>query len=138
MTKRIEHIGVVRSVDSGVVRVEITSQSACASCKAREACGMGESTQKIVDVATTDAASFTVGEDVVVAVTQNMGLRAVVLAYFMPLVVLLTALILLSSLGLAEGVVAVASLGATALYFFMLYGLRGKIDKKIKFIITKQ
>ncbi len=99
---------------------------------------MGESTQKIVDVATTDAASFAVGEDVVVAVTQNMGLRAVVLAYFMPLVVLLTALILLSSLGLAEGVVAVASLGATALYFFMLYGLRGKIDKKIKFIITKQ
>ncbi len=138
MTKRIEHSGVVVAVADGVVRVEITSQSACSSCKAREACGMGESTCKIVDVATSDAGSYDVGEEVVVSVSQSMGATAVVLAYFMPLVVLLATLIITIESGMSEGIAAVASLGATALYFLAMFGVRRKIDKKIQFIITKK
>ena len=43
---RIEHSGVVKRVDAERVCVEITAHGACGSCKAREACGLGETGQK--------------------------------------------------------------------------------------------
>ena len=49
---RIEHSGVVKRVDAERVCVEITAHGACGSCKAREACGLGETGQKIVEIRT--------------------------------------------------------------------------------------
>ena len=61
MTRPIEHIATVVRAGDGVVEVELTAQSACASCHARMACGMGESTRKRIEIATPEAPSFTAG-----------------------------------------------------------------------------
>ena len=59
MTRPIEHIATVVRAGDGVVEVELTAQSACASCHARMACGMGESTRKRIEIATPEASAFT-------------------------------------------------------------------------------
>ncbi|MDE6858004.1 MAG: SoxR reducing system RseC family protein, partial [Alistipes sp.] len=48
MSEIIEHSGVVECVEGATVRVRIVAGSACGSCKARSACGMSESQEKIV------------------------------------------------------------------------------------------
>ena len=62
MAELIEHSGVVERTERGAVHVRITSRSACGSCKARQACGLAEAQEKVVVVATPEAASFAAGD----------------------------------------------------------------------------
>ena len=138
MTRRIEHSGEVERVAEGRVFVRITAQSACSSCRAREACGMGEAQEKVIEVCTPRAGEFVPGEQVTVGVGQRMGVTAVVLAYVVPFFFLLGALGLSSALGIAEGAAALAALGAVAVYYLLLWLLRHKIENTIHFTITKR
>lgn len=69
----IEHEGIVECVERGAVRVRITSRSACGACKARQACGMAESQEKIVVVVTDRAQEYLPGEAVLVGVRKRPG-----------------------------------------------------------------
>ena len=89
----IEHEGIVSRVEGDRVYVKITSQSACGACKAREACGLAEAQEKIVEVTTPGAQQhYTAGESVTVGVRRSAGAVAVILAYVGALAVLLGAL----------------------------------------------
>lgn len=138
MTRAIEHIATVERVGNGVVVVELTAQSACATCHARAACGMGESTRKRIEVATPDASAYLPGERVVVSVERNMGMTAVLWAYVVPIVVLLGVLASVSLAGGGDGAAALASLVAVGLYYAVLYLFRRRLEKKIHFKIHKQ
>ena len=138
MARLIEHSGLVERTDREMVYVRITSQSACGSCKAREACGLAEAQDKIVAVATPDAAQYTTGEAVMVGVRRSAGIRAVVLAYVGALVVLLAVLIAaITGMGLSEGVGALAAIAGVGVYYFVLWLFRRKIEHTIQFTITK-
>jgi len=135
----IKHIGTVTSIESRCVCVEITSHSACSSCNVRMACGMSESAAKNVDVHTDKASDFSVGDTVVVGVKKSIGITAVILAYVVPIIFLVTSLIIgLSLFEQNEGLVAISSLISVAVYYVGLYLLKDKIDNKIQFSITKE
>ncbi|MBQ6690958.1 MAG: SoxR reducing system RseC family protein [Rikenellaceae bacterium] len=136
--KPIEHVGVVEAIEDDKILVKIVAESACASCAARSACGMSESTDKQIEVHTREAASYAVGERCVVSVERAAGLKAVVLAYCMPLLVMLVVLVACSAAGLSDGVAAVAALGVVAAYYFVVRLLRSKIETNIIFKIKKQ
>ena len=51
MAELIEHSGTVERTEAGKVFVRITSHSACGTCSARQACGLAETQEKIVEVA---------------------------------------------------------------------------------------
>ena len=138
MAESIEHSGTVDRVEAGRVYVKIVSQSACGTCKARQACGMAESAEKIVAVSTPDAAEYAPGEMVVVGVLRRAGGLAVALGYVGALVVLLAVLVLtIGAAGWAEGPGALAALGGVALYYMVLWLCRRKIEHTIQFTITK-
>ena len=74
MSRQIEHSGVVERTDAQTVYVKITSQSACAGCHARQACGMSECEEKIISVRTADAARYAAGDSVIVGVRRGIGI----------------------------------------------------------------
>lgn len=138
MAELIEHSGVVEAVEQTAVCVKITSQSACAACHARQACGLGESQEKIIVVRTADAGAYHLGDAVLVGVRRGAGAKAVALAYVGALVVLLAVLVIgITFLGWAEGPAALASLLAVGLYYGVLWLVRRKIEHTIHFTITK-
>ena len=65
MVRPIEHSGVVERTAPDAVYVRITSRSACGACRARQACGLAETQEKIVAVKTADAPHYAAGEQVV-------------------------------------------------------------------------
>ncbi|MEG1622885.1 MAG: SoxR reducing system RseC family protein [Alistipes sp.] len=139
MNHRIEKCGVVDHVEKGFVSVKIIAGSACNSCKAREACGMGESEAKILKIASSEALHFASGDAVTLSVSQNMGAMAVLIAYVGAVVVLIGAiLVALKVFSLGEGVAALVGVVAVALYYVVLWFFRKMIENKIHFIITKQ
>ena len=138
MTEQIEHSGIVDRVEGDTVHVRITSHSACGSCRAREACGLAETQEKIVAVRCAAAGEYVAGEAVTVGVRRGVGLRAVALAYGGALIVLLAVLIVaLSVLKWSEGMSALAALAGVGVYYVVLWLLRRRIEHTIQFTITK-
>ena len=135
--EQIEHKGVVRSVEEGIVRVAIEVSEACGGCLARKSCAMGQTSKREIEVLTAGALSYSVGEVVKVGAKQSLGIVAVILCYLVPLVVMVAALAIAISVGIDEGVAAIISLGVTALYYVALALLKDRISKKIIFTINK-
>ena len=137
INENIEHSGRVQRIEGRTVFVAITSNSACGSCRARKACGVSESAEKIIEVETASAGSYEVGEEVIVAVRKRAGLRAVLFAYVIPLAVLTVLLAGVKAAGAEDGAAAAASLAGVAFYYLLLWLLRARMAEKIKFAIRK-
>ena len=138
MAQLIEHSGIVERTDARTVYVKITSQSACGSCHARQACGMSESGEKIVAVRTGDAGRYAAGDSVCVGVRRGIGMRGVAVAYLGALLVLLAVLFAANLLlGWSEGMSALAAVAGVALYYVALWLFRRKIEHTIHFTINK-
>ena len=114
------HTGKVVSMTPQTTTVQIVSHAACSQCHAAGVCGLSEYTEKAIEVPTSPSATYGVGDEVQVVLKATMGLKAVWLAYFLPLVVLLGVALGLIALGLSEVVAGLAGIGAVALYYGVL------------------
>lgn len=135
----VKHTGEVVRKDGRSVYVRMMVNSACSECHARQVCGVEDQKEKIVEVESTEADQYELGEIVQVALQSGeMGAKSVVLAYVVPFFVLTAALVVALVAGASEGVAVVVSLVAVALYYVALYFMQDKIKKEIKFKIIKQ
>ena len=136
---QIKHSGEVVRIERNAVYVRMTVNSACSGCHAKAVCGLDESEDKIVEVATSLALEYNIGERVEVALqSESMGTKAVVLTYVVPFFVLSLLLVAAVVGGLGEGMAVVAALAGVVVYYGVLYLLRDKIKNRIKFIIIRQ
>ena len=131
----IRHKGIVSESDGKQVRVNIIAHSACSSCKAKTACGMSESQEKIVEVS--DSRHFAVGEEVMVNMDQALGTRAVLLGYFFPFLVLFISLVVMIQVTGREGLSALIAISLLAPYYLVLYLFRDRLKKRFSFRIEK-
>ena len=129
------HTGKVVSMTPKTTTVQIVSQSACSECHAAGLCGLSEYTEKAVEVPTSPSATYGVGDEVQVVLKASMGFKAVWIAYFLPLVVLLAITLGLIALGVPEVVSGLAGLGAVALYYLVVWLLRDRLRNEYVFTI---
>lgn len=138
MGRRIEHRGIVESVSGGVVMVRTERKTACAECHAKGLCGE-QGGERLIKVTSDQASAFAAGDKVIVALENTtMAFSAILWAYLFPLCILLAVLFSAHAIGLSDGVAALSSLGATALYYVVLYIMRRYFERKIKFTIIKE
>ena len=137
MEDLIRHEGVVLAVSDGVenggkgmARVRIVQASACASCKAKQMCMSAESQEKEMDVIPLEP--LQVGDKVEVLVQQKLGWKAVLLAYILPFVVLVSVVFVLSR-WLSEAAAGTIALCATGVYYLVLSLFKGKLQREFSF-----
>ena len=135
---QIEHEGVIQEVREDIIRVSVTPVSACASCEAKGACFIHEGTgERIIDVEH-DGTAHAVGERVVVTMAREQGLRALVLGYLLPFVlVVLTLVVGMQALN-NEVVAGLLSIGVLIPYYTGLYMFRRSIKRSFVFHIKQQ
>lgn len=131
MSKIVTHKGKVIHLEGLDVRVMIESMSACAACHAKGMCTLSDKEDKIIDikVSADRAAKLNVGDEVVVAVSQQRGMQAVLLAYILPAILVVLSLILLLKL-LPEALAILSALAVLGGYYYVLYLFRNKLDAK--------
>ena len=134
LNETISHSGVVDSVNKGKVTVRVMQSSACSSCAAASYCRSGESKERLIDVETNNA-DYQVGQQVVLTGTARQSHLAVVLAYLLPLVLVMTVLVAATYSGLSEGVAAIVSLLVIAVYYVLLYCFRHRLADRFRFTI---
>lgn len=135
--KRISHKGTVVGLEDGTARVEIVSESACASCHAAGLCGASESAGKVIMVRIRPWESFKVGDRVEVSLSRTLGLKAVLLSYVVPVFILMIFVVFLSKAVKSELLVGLASLSGIILYYCVLYLFRDSLRGEYEFSITK-
>ena len=131
----ITHRGRIVSITPEFTTVEIVSESACAACHAKGLCSLGDSKVKQVEVPTRGWDNYTVGQEVSVVLRATMGHKAVWLAYGVPLLVLVAALLGILSAGGSELVAGLGAIGAVAMYYGVIWLLRDRLRKEYVFNI---
>ncbi|WP_417009045.1 SoxR reducing system RseC family protein [Bacteroides congonensis] len=131
----IKHLGIVENIQGSHLSVRIVQTSACAACSAKGHCTSADSKDKIIDIIDTAAASYQVGERVMVVGETSMGMMAVVLAFIIPFVLLIIALFLFMSLIGNELYAALLSLAVLVPYYFILWLNKTRLKQKFSFTI---
>jgi len=111
--------------------VLIEQTSACASCNVRMACATSEMQKKII-TATADG-ELSVGDSVVVYGEQSIGAKAVLMAFVIPLILMIAALFGFSLIISSEGLAALCALSVLIPYYLFLAGKRESIARQLRF-----
>lgn len=135
MKEEVAHKGKVVKMTPQVTTVAILQHGACSECHAAGLCGMSDMAEKTVEVPTDPYAFYGVGDEVEVLLKASMGMKAVWLAYFIPLLVLLAVVLLLSALHVGEVATGISALVAVGLYYLLLYLFRDKLKDEYIFTI---
>ena len=128
--KKVKHSGTIVNIDKNIVKVEIISLSACASCKSKSMCQMSGSKEKLIEVAVSNPEIYSVGEAVNIVMQEQLGLKAVFLAYVMPFFVCIAALFSLSLISDNELIYGGGAILAAGLYFVGLKQFSNRLSKE--------
>ena len=134
----IKHDGIVIAVNGdGTVLVRIVQTSACAACKAKAMCASAESKEK--EILAIGDGLLAVGDEAEVIVQQKMGWKAILLAYMLPFIVMITVVAIGNGqLGIREEVIGTAALCAMGVYYIVLGFFKDKIQKDFSFTARKK
>lgn len=133
----IRHAGIVVGVTPFEVKVEIVAQSACAQCHAKAVCGASSGEKRIIPVTRRDDGTFKPGDKVNVIIRQSQGFKAVLIAYIIPLFILLVLLLNLPLIFDNELVTGLGALGFVALYYLVLARFKDKLNSGFVFTVEK-
>ena len=135
MSNKISHSGIVESVEPGCLHVRILQATACGSCKAAGHCNAAENKEKVVDVyGVGDTSLYSIGQEVRVTASMQVGMNAVFLAFGIPFFVLIVVLFVASRF-MSEEVAALLSIACLIPYYIILYLLRDKLGQRFTFRI---
>ena len=138
MADIIKHRGIVEKIDGSHVVVRIVQTSACSACSAKGLCNASESKEKQIDVYEVNPA-YRIGEEVVLCGSTSMGMKAVFLAFGIPVLLLLAALFVTMRITDGDALLAAAvALLAVVPYYVVLYLMKDKMNKTFSFVIDKQ
>jgi positive regulator of sigma E activity len=132
------HEGEIVGVYDTYVHVKILLNEACQNCNSKKACMVFSSKERIIDIRCDNPSLFQIGECVTVHMATSMGLKAVLFAYVLP-VILLIGSILAASRWIKQELITIAiGLGVVVTYYLLLFSLRKKINRTFSFSISKK
>lgn len=136
MSESIEHNGVVDKIEGNVVFVRIVQQSACSGCHAQSMCSASDRKEKIIEIVD-HSGQFQVDEQVKISGQSSLGLQAVLLAFVIPLVLVLAAIAVGTGLQWEETISGLFGLLLLLPYYSLLYVLRDRLKRRFIFTLRK-
>lgn len=131
----VSHEGVITKIDGDTLEIKIIAQSACAACHAKSACTMSDQAEKVLTVPKPEDQEFQLFQKVKVVMAVGQGNKAAILAYLVPIILLLAALFICLGIGLSEGLAALIGIVVLIPYYFILYLRRDQLKKKFDYRI---
>ena len=136
MSGTIHHTGIVERIGKEAVFVRITQRSACSGCHAKSMCSASEQKEKVIEVPDRSGVFF-VDERVELCGENRLGMEAVLLAFVLPLVIVVGMVALGLSCGMSESLSGVIGLLLLAPYYGLLYLMRDRLKRRFVFTLRK-
>lgn len=137
------HKGTIRQsatvirVDASEIEVEVCRPDACAACKAKSVCSEGGGQGKRMTLLN-DGQGYRVGEQITLVMRRSSGLKAVVIAYLVPVFLIVAVLLIFQATHLNETLSALLTLAILGLYFLVIRLLGGRIKRELTIEIEKE
>lgn len=129
--------GIIRAINGDDISVEVIVSSACSGCHAKSICIPSDRRKEVITVKNARHEDYRVGETVELLLETSAGNKAVVLAYVLPLLVLLALLFGCYALTGKELLsVGVGVLGVIV-YYLVLKSFSKGVERGIEFGIRK-
>lgn len=119
------------------IEVEVCRPEACAACKAKSVCSEGGGEGKRMTLIN-DGQGYAVGEQITLVMRRSSGLKAVLIAYLVPVFLIVAALLIFQAMQVKDIIAAVATLSILGLYFLVIRLLRGRINRELTIEIEKE
>ena len=130
----IKHEGVVQSVEGNVINVALRPITACGSCDAKKACPVLEQGEvKVVEVSCKKPSAYKPGDKVMIVIETRHGIRALFLAYVIPLIMVVSVLFITSHVLKNEAAAGLISLGMLIPYYLLIFLFRHQLKKTFAF-----
>lgn len=126
--------GIVTAISPDIVTVQIQQQSACSGCHARDLCVSSERREHLLQLKTYGQ-HFSIGEQVIVVARRSVGRLAVLLAFVLPLLLVLTLSIAQTLLALSEATAVLVAIGLLSLYYLVLYTQRRRLEGRLVLMV---
>lgn len=133
----IRQSATVIRVDTTEIEVEVCRPEACAACKAKSVCSEGGGQGKRMTLAN-DGQGYQLGEQITLVMRRSAGLKAVVIAYLVPVILVVAALLVFQTVQIKETVAAISTLVLLGLYFLVIRLLRGRLNRELTIEIEKE
>jgi len=132
----IQHPGIIERIENQKVFVRIEQMAACNDCHAGSSCLVSGKKEKIIEV-NDHSGCYSPQEHVIVSVRSSMGLFAVVIAFAVPLLLVICSLIAGIMVSGSEVLGGMAGLSVLVLYYPVLYLFRDRLQRKFIFTLSK-
>lgn len=133
MSGNISHDGMITGIDGNCINVRILQSSACSSCQAKSLCRVSESKEKDVQVYVANSDGYAVGQQVRVIATEKQGWKAVLIAFVIPLALLMAMLVGSQVFHASETASALMALGILVPYYLVVALMRDRIKGMMGF-----
>ena len=135
----VEQKGIVIKKQEDKVIVKIEQKSTCSSCHARGACTSLDKKDKEIEIKTKDTANYNIGDEVIITISTKLGMKAVLIAFVLPLILIVLALFLsIKIFSLSQSLSALISLLVLSAYYFFLYKQNLFLSKEFNFLIKEK
>ena len=135
----VEQKGIVIKKQENKVVVKIEQKSTCSSCHARGACTSLDKKDKEIEIKSKDTANYNIGDEVIITISTKLGMKAVFIAFVLPLILIVVALFLSIKLfTLSQSLSALISLVVLSAYYFFLYKQNLFLSKQFNFTIKEK
>ncbi|MDR1223738.1 MAG: SoxR reducing system RseC family protein [Tannerella sp.] len=136
MKDLIQHQGIIEKIEKRTVFVRIEQKAACSACHARSACLASDKKEKIIEIDATPG-MYAIRETVIISARSSAGFLAVVIAFAIPLALVIITFITGMNLSGSEGIGGLAGLSVLIPYYFTLSVFRDRLKKKFVFSLSK-
>lgn len=135
----VEQKGIVIKKQEDKLVVKIEQKSTCSSCHARGACTSLDKKDKEIEIKSKDIANYNIGDEVIITISTKLGMKAVLIAFVLPLILIVLALFLsIKIFSLSQSLSALISLLVLSAYYFFLYKQNLFLSKQFNFTIKEK
>lgn len=136
----IRQSATVVRIDETEIEVEVCRPEACTACKARSVCSEGGASEGGGRRMTlgNDGQGYAVGERVTLVMRRSAGFKAVIIAYFIPVCLIVAALLVFQQTEVRETVAGLITLGIVGIYYLVVRLFRKQLKGGMTLQIEKE
>ena len=133
----LQHTAKITKISNNRLTLQLCRSEACAVCQIKDACHIQKSSQTI-DIDIDNPQDFSLNQQIMLEISTQTGILAMLLAYILPLILMLSTLLtcyIFTYNDLTSGICAIIILVP---YYLIVSGMQKYINPKFNFKILKK
>ena len=134
----LAHPAEIIKIEQNSLLVQICRPEACSGCAIKSACQLKENSYHQLRISTKHTSKYQVGQSITIEINHTTGFLAILYAYIIPLILMLSTLIITINLTSDELIAGFFSIFVLAPYYIALFLCKNCLNQKFSFKISEK